>query len=76
MFRRDVRTTALTEPPIFIIGHWRTGTTLLHELLIQDERFGYPTTYECFAPNHFLLSEELVRTFLWFLAPRAGRWTT
>ena len=29
----------LEEPPIFIIGHWRTGTTFLHELLMLDERF-------------------------------------
>ena len=24
----------ITESPVFILGHWRAGTTLLHELLI------------------------------------------
>jgi hypothetical protein len=28
--------TPIRQAPIFIVGHWRTGTTLLHELLIQD----------------------------------------
>ena len=28
---RKIAATELTAPPVFIIGHWRTGTTLLHE---------------------------------------------
>src|SRR5256886_7252847 len=55
LFGRAIRQTKITQPPIFVVGHWRTGTTLLHELLILDPRFGYPTTYECLEPNHFLL---------------------
>ncbi len=43
--------------PIFILGHWRSGTTLLHEMLIRDPRFGYPNSYECFSPAHFLVTE-------------------
>ena len=39
----------LNYPPLFILGHWRSGTTLLHELLVLDKRHTYPTTYECFA---------------------------
>ena len=50
---RRIKETELAGPPIFIIGHWRSGTTFLHELLIRDARFTYPTTYECFAPHHF-----------------------
>src|SRR5262245_49494693 len=46
----------LKQPPVFIIGHWRSGTTYLHELLYLDERFVSPTTYQCFAPQHFLVS--------------------
>ena len=38
------------QPPLFIIGHWRSGTTFLHELMVLDDRFTYPTTYQCFAP--------------------------
>ena len=44
------------EPPIFVIGHWRSGTTFLHDLLSCDPDYSYPTTYQCFFPNHFLLT--------------------
>jgi hypothetical protein len=66
MYGHRVRSTVLSAPPLFVLGHWRSGTTLLHELLILDPRHTYPTTYECFAPNHFLWTE-------WFLAPLT-RW--
>jgi acetyl-CoA acetyltransferase len=26
--------------PLFILGHWRTGTTLLHELRRRQRRYG------------------------------------
>ena len=66
---RRIRKTKIAQPPIFILGHWRTGTTLLHELLVLDPRFGYPSTYECLQPNHFLLTESLVTRYLQFLVP-------
>ncbi|MBI3410323.1 MAG: sulfotransferase [Planctomycetes bacterium] len=69
IYGRRIRRTKIKEPPIFILGHWRTGTTLLHEFMILDPRHGYPTTYECLEPNHFLLTEKLVSRFLWFLIP-------
>jgi omega-hydroxy-beta-dihydromenaquinone-9 sulfotransferase len=69
IYGKALRKVELKEPPIFILGHWRSGTTLLHELLIRDERFGYPTTYECMDPNHFLLTEGLVTRWLKFLVP-------
>ncbi|MEX0713610.1 MAG: sulfotransferase [Pirellulales bacterium] len=61
--------TRIEHEPVFIIGHWRAGTTLLHELLVQDERHTYPTTFECLAPNHFLISEDFATRWLWFLLP-------
>jgi hypothetical protein len=69
IYGRAVRKTKITQPPIFILGHWRTGTTLLHELMICDERFGYPTTFECLEPNHFLLTEGFFTRWLKFLMP-------
>jgi hypothetical protein len=69
IYGRGVRRTVIEHPPIFIIGHWRTGTTLLHEFLILDERHAYPTTYECLDPNHFLLTESLFTRWLRFLVP-------
>ena len=69
-YGRRVRRIVVPEDPIFIIGHWRTGTTMLHELLALDPRHRCPSTYESLAPNHFLLSERFVRRFARFLLPR------
>lgn len=69
IYGRRIRKAVIREQPIFIIGHWRTGTTLLHELMILDERHGFPTTYECLDPNHFLLTETFFTRWLRFLMP-------
>jgi hypothetical protein len=66
---RKIRETEINEPPIFIVGHWRSGTTHLHELMVLDERFGYPTTYECMAPHHYLMTEWLFSNYANFLIP-------
>ena len=66
---RRIERVEIKDAPIFIIGHWRSGTTLLHELMALDPRFTFPTTYECFAPNHFLISAWFVKR-LTFLLPR------
>jgi hypothetical protein len=68
-FRRRLASPPATDPPLFIIGHWRSGTTLLHELLMLDDRFCCPTTYQCFAPGHFLLTEQLVTSALSWIMP-------
>jgi hypothetical protein len=69
VYGRRVRRTTFAEAPLFIVGHWRTGTTLLHELLILDERHTFPTTYECLDANHFLLTEGWLPRLLPFLMP-------
>jgi len=65
----SVARTQIEQPPVFIIGHWRSGTTYLHELLTLDDHFTSPTTYECFAPNHFLISEWFVSRYMGFFVP-------
>jgi hypothetical protein len=68
-FRRRLRDRPTTPPPLFILGHWRSGTTLMHELAMLDERFCCPTTYECFAPGHFLLTEDVLTRALFWMIP-------
>jgi len=69
IFRSRLANAELHGPPVFIIGHWRSGTTLLHELMVLDERYSSPSTYQCFAPNHFLVSEWFFQKFLRWLLP-------
>ena len=41
----------IENPPIFIIGHWRSGTTHLHNILSQDPQMAYTTTYQSVFPD-------------------------
>jgi hypothetical protein len=68
-FRRRLQRPVDTPRPLFIIGHWRSGTTLMHEMLMLDDRFCCPTTYQCFAPGHFLLTEKLLTVALAWMIP-------
>jgi omega-hydroxy-beta-dihydromenaquinone-9 sulfotransferase len=68
-FGDRVKKTPIPRAPIFIVGHWRTGTTLLHELLILDKRHTFPNTYQCLAPHHFLLTEKVLPRLFWWLMP-------
>jgi hypothetical protein len=71
IYGRRVRATTIPHAPVFILGHWRSGTTLLHELLTRDCRHAFPTTYECFAPHHFLLTRSwMSRLFAWTVPRR------
>ncbi len=69
LYGRRIRRTELVEDPIFVVGHWRSGTTLVHELLVCDPRHTYPDTYACFSPNHFLLTQRLLVRWIGFLLP-------
>jgi len=56
-----IEATEVTTPPIFILGHWRSGTTLLHNILSQDtHNFCFPNTYQVLNPSTFLTSERFI----------------
>jgi hypothetical protein len=42
------------EPPVIIVGHWRSGTTHLHNVMSQDPQFGRVTLMQAGMPNDFL----------------------
>jgi hypothetical protein len=60
-FDKKINNTNISKPPVFIIGHWRSGTTYLHNLMAQDKNFIYPTTFQTITPGLFLGSEKLVK---------------
>jgi hypothetical protein len=51
---------ATIQPPLFILGHWRHGTTHLHNLLSLDPQFAFPTLYQTLYPRTFLTTEALI----------------
>jgi LPS sulfotransferase NodH len=52
------------QPPLFILGHWRSGTTLLHELIVRDEQFAYPNLFQVSHPHTCLYREKYVEKAL------------
>jgi hypothetical protein len=70
LYRKKIARTPVSRAPVFIIGHWRTGTTLLHEMLIQDPQHNFPNNYQCFDPNHILLTEKYFKRWFKFLLPQ------
>lgn len=69
-YGRKIKERKLVAPPVFILGHWRSGTTLLHEYMILDDRFTFADTYACFAPSHFIFSGPFMRPFVSLLMPK------
>lgn len=69
LFGRKIAAVEIEEPPVFILGHWRSGTTLLHNLLALDSQFAYPNLYQVLNSGHFLTTESLVTRFTGFLIP-------
>lgn len=52
----EIATTPVAAP-VFILGHYRSGTTHLHELLSLDPDFASPTRFQAYHPGSFLATE-------------------
>jgi hypothetical protein len=57
-------------PPVFILGHWRHGTTHLHNLLSLDPQFTFPNLYQTLYPATFLTTEHFIPRLGGFLLLR------
>lgn len=63
-YERRVANVQITEPPVFILGHWRTGTTLVHYLMSQDPAFGFVSLMQTMAPALFLAGRRVLRPIM------------
>ena len=66
----------LSAPPVFILGYYRSGTTHLQEVLLQDKRFGFLNFYTCYFQGGALVTQRIfkwtfqkIMTFLRFRHP-------
>jgi omega-hydroxy-beta-dihydromenaquinone-9 sulfotransferase len=57
-FEKKIKQATIEKPPVFIIGHWRSGTTFLHQLISLDDQFTVPTFVQTIIPEHFLFSSK------------------
>ncbi|MDX2250544.1 MAG: sulfotransferase [Bacteroidia bacterium] len=55
--------------PVFILGHWRSGTTHLHNLMTIDSTFSTPNTFQVAFPHLFFYSEKWLAPFFDRISP-------
>ena len=65
-----VERTPLREPPIFIIGTWRSGTTYLHNLMARDGDLGFVSTLQAFCPDLCIEGSKVLRPIFRRLLPK------
>lgn len=58
-FDETVEATEIKPDPIFLLGHWRSGTTYLHNVLSHDKNLGFFSTFHAYLPGVFLDSEKI-----------------
>ena len=61
---RRVARTDISEPPLFVLGYARAGTTHLHNLLSKDPNLGYVTTLHAIAPKWFLVGRGRIKSVM------------
>ncbi len=59
-FGRQLATQELDPAPLFVIGHWRSGTTHLHNLLGRAPGHTYPTVFQAVFPTCFLTTQNVI----------------
>jgi hypothetical protein len=68
-YGQTIEEISIDKPPIFIIGFWRSGTTLLHNMLCQNPDFGFVNTFQAVFPNHVLLNQGWLKSVAQLLMP-------
>ena len=66
-YHKRIRQHNISKDPIFILGFYRSGTSYLHEFLIQDDRFGYHTNFQMVFPDMMLVCEKWLSPILEFM---------
>ncbi len=67
---KRIRRHQFNRPPVFIIGFWRSGTTLMHSLMCQDRQFAYTDTFQTVFPNIILSHARWLKPLVNFLVPK------
>lgn len=61
---RNLARVRLAEPPLFVLGFARSGTTHLQNLLAQDPRYGFLTVFQMVVPTFSLIGSGRLRRLM------------
>ena len=71
IYQRKINAVNLkNKPPVFVIGHWRSGTTHLHYILAQDQRFSFLEAFQAFFFRTAFVSRSFMKPLLNKLMPK------
>jgi hypothetical protein len=63
-FSQKINKTIISKDPVFILGHYRSGTTYLQKLMVSDKQFGFLTNYDAlFANSNLLFGRKMQSVF-------------
>jgi hypothetical protein len=68
-YGRHIERQVIEPAPLFIIGHWRSGTTHLQNLMSRDPQFGRVSLFQAAMPHEFLSVPGSVRERLGRMLP-------
>ena len=68
-YRSMSKEVEIKKDPIYVLGHWRSGTTFLHQLLCSFNDVSYPTTYQTVFPNNLFFLQGLLKRIMQFYLP-------
>jgi hypothetical protein len=60
LYGRRLAAMEIDPPPLFLLGHWRSGTTHLHNCIGRMPGFAFPTVYQVVFPGTFLTTRNSV----------------
>ena len=64
-----LRDKPLEHDPLFILGHWRSGTTFVHNIFAQDHHFAHTTTYQTVFPHLMMFGQPFFKPIMNFFIP-------
>ncbi len=68
-FKKRLANQSIEKDPVFILGHWRSGTTFVHNVLSCDKRFGYNTTFQTVFPHLMMWGQGFFKKSMSWLMP-------
>lgn len=63
-YGRAIARTRIEQPPLFVLGYARSGTTHLHNLFGHDPALGFVSTFQALAPGFAMIGERLIKPLM------------
>lgn len=60
IYGKQIKDTVV-KPPVFVLGHWRSGTSYLHRLLSLGDNYTYPNVFDIYSPTSFLFTGKMLK---------------